>query len=273
MAESFKLKKISVVIPMYNSSSTIIRCLDSVLSQTYQDTSYEVIVVNDGSKDNSREIVELYIKECNHPNYKIILINQINGGVSKARNIGLQNSSGEFIAMLDSDDVWNQNKLDIQMRYFTNSKFSIEFIGCARNNEVLYLRGKKIDCPYKVSPKDLLLKMFPQTSTAIFRSDVFKKNGGYNPEMSHAEDGELWLRYCSVCNFYYIPDSLVITGDGKPNFGHSGLSADLKKMYQGNIKILDLAREKKIISNLEYFNFKIYYYLKHLRRIIITNLR
>ena len=262
--------KISVVIPMYNASKTIERALNSIKEQTFK-CNYQIIVVNDGSKDNSQEIVEKYISD--HPELNIILINQINGGVSKARNTGLRKANGDFIALLDSDDIWMSNKIERQVNEIQNLDGKIDFIRCARNNEKLYLKGKYINSTYKVSPKDLLIKMFPQTSTALFKRSLYIERGGYNESMTHAEDGELWVRFCKDSEFYYMPESLVITGDGKPSFGHSGLSANLLKMYEGNIKILNIAKNQKIISNSQYLFFRIFYKIKHYRRIILTKIR
>lgn len=257
---------------MYNSSSTIVKCLDSVLNQTYQDSSYEVIIVNDGSKDNSKEIVESYIKEYLNPNYKIILINQTNGGVSKARNTGLQYANGDFIALLDSDDEWLPDKLDRQISVINEGE-SIDFLGCSRNGEQLKIFGKRIDSLHKASVKELLLKMFPQTSTAIFKKEVYLRNGGYNENMTHGEDGEFWVRICSNSNFYYLPESLVITGSGKPSFGHSGLSANLKAMQKGNEYIIQQALKNKLIGYTFYYFLMFFYKFKYLRRIIITKIR
>ena len=107
--------KISVIIPMYNAENTILTALNSIKNQTYK-CEYEVIVVNDGSLDNSKKIVEEYILE--NPQLTIILINQINGGVSKARNEGLKRAKGDYIALLDSDDEWLPQKVEKQMLVF-----------------------------------------------------------------------------------------------------------------------------------------------------------
>jgi len=100
--------KISVVIPMYNSRDTIIKSLDSIKYQTALDKIFEIIVVNDGSTDDSLEIVKKY-KELN-PSLTIIIIDRHNGGVSVARNEGMKIAKGDWIALLDSDDEWLPNK-------------------------------------------------------------------------------------------------------------------------------------------------------------------
>ena len=93
---------------MYNSAGTIIKALDSVKAQTFK-CYYDVIVINDGSMDKSQELVENY--KFDNDRFNLILINQKNGGVSKARNAGLKNAKGDFIAFLDADDYWVKSKI------------------------------------------------------------------------------------------------------------------------------------------------------------------
>ena len=255
---------------MYNAESTIVSCVQSVLAQTYTG-KVEIIIINDGSKDNSQKIVEEIIKN-NNSVIDIQLINKENGGVSSARNKGLALAKGDYIALLDSDDEWLENKLEIQMEILKSSA-EIDFIGCARNNEVLKIFGKKIETLHKANVKELLVKMYPQTSTAVFKRRLFEQFGGYNESMTHAEDGNLWVRYCTYCNFYYITDSLVITGDGKPHYGHSGLSANLRAMEMGAIFTLQEARNKRIISASLFYSFYIFYKMKYYRRLVLTKIR
>ena len=118
-------KIVSVVIPMYNAQNDILRCLTSVHNQTYK--KLEVIVVNDGSKDNSELLVNEFMNK--HPELKISLINKSNGGVSSARNIGLKLANGGFIALLDSDDDWYPNKIETQLNLF-NQYPTIDFLAC-----------------------------------------------------------------------------------------------------------------------------------------------
>ena len=106
---------ISVIVPMYNSEQTIKSTLESVISQTF--TNFECIVVNDGSKDKSLKIVESLA--INDPRIKII--SSQNNGVSSARNLGIAFASGEFIAFLDSDDLWAPTKLQSQVKILHSS--------------------------------------------------------------------------------------------------------------------------------------------------------
>lgn len=111
---------ISVVIPLYNKESYILQTLQSVLNQTYK--NFECIIVDDGSTDSSVELVSKFISENNLP---WTLISQENSGQTKARNLAIQNSLGEFIAFLDSDDLWPVSKLSFQVEALEKNPDSV----------------------------------------------------------------------------------------------------------------------------------------------------
>ncbi len=108
---------ISVVIPLYNKEKWVKRCVESVLDQTY--SHMEILIVNDGSTDNSLQVVETI--EDN----RIKIINKPNGGVSSARNLGIEHAKGEYIAFLDADDEWEPKHLDILLEGFERFKDAI----------------------------------------------------------------------------------------------------------------------------------------------------
>lgn len=261
---------ISVIIPMYNSESTIKRALNSVKEQTAISSISEIIVVNDGSNDNSLE--ELYNYCEMNKDMPIKVINKENGGVSSARNAGLKVARGKYIALLDSDDEWLPKKIESQLKILMENG-DIDFLGCNRNNENLKILFKKINKLHKANINELIIKMFPQTSTAIFKRSIIEKIGFYDEEQRYAEDGNYWFKICADYNFYIDPQSLVITGDGKPSFGFSGLSQNLVGMHKGNIKNLKELLGKNKINYITYILARIYYFIKHIRRVIITKLR
>ncbi|MGR1183683.1 glycosyltransferase family 2 protein [Aeromonas veronii] len=261
--------RLSIIIPAYNSEGTILKALDSIYNQIgIGELTFEVIVIDDGSTDNTLEIVKQYSNKYNN----LFVHSKSNGGVSSARNCGIRLARGEWIAFLDADDRWLSGKLVHQFGVIDKIK-DVDFIGCARNGEDLKIFNRKIDSLYKATVDDLLIKMFPQTSTAIVRRSLLDKVGYYDESMSHAEDGELWVRLCNAGNFYYSPESLVVTGDGKKNFGESGLSGDLAKMHNGTLKILTYCRDREIISNFNYFMYKVFYIAKYYRRKLIVKMR
>ena len=108
--------KWSIIIPVYNVEQYLSKCLDSVLRQGWEENEYEVLLVNDGSKDRSLSICEQYAEK--HNNFRII--NQENAGVSAARNNGIEHAQGEFVGFLDSDDYLLDNGYSLATCPFNN---------------------------------------------------------------------------------------------------------------------------------------------------------
>lgn len=259
---------ISVVIPMYNSRKTIEDSIRSVLNQTRSDLIDEVVVVDDGSTDESGQLVrETFAGES-----KVKIISKENGGVSTARNAGIKATDSEWIALLDSDDVWLSEKIEKQWSEI-EKHHQIKFIGCNRNNENLHW-GKKVDDNlYLLELKHILIKNWPHTSTALIRREVFKDVGLFNEKMRYAEDGDMWNRIACKYPLFYISESLEIAGGKKRQFGESGLSANLKEMHKGNIRNIKRLREEKKISEGFYCFLSFYSYTKYIRRKLITKWR
>jgi glycosyltransferase involved in cell wall biosynthesis len=261
---------ISVVIPMYNSAESILRSIGSVLNQTYKGT-LEIIVVNDGSTDNSLKVVEDYICANNITN--VIVVNKQNGGVSSARNAGMKQAKGDFIALLDSDDEWGENKLARQIEVLTDNP-QITLLGCNRNNEVVSsFAFKRFSRLTPISARLLLLKNFFPTPTVIFRREILQTIGFFDELQRFAEEGNYWIRICSKESCALLNESHIITGGGKPDFGHSGLSANLLEMEKGELKNIKLALKLNIINYVEFLLLNVYSVTKYLRRLIIVNLR
>lgn len=124
------MKKISVIIPMYNSEAYIKQCIRSVTSQTYQ--NLEILVIDDGSADGSREICE----ELSRTDERIRLYSQENGGVSKARNLGLETASGEYVFFLDSDDAIHPLLLEEMIGQAERQQAKMVFCDCTRVNSI-----------------------------------------------------------------------------------------------------------------------------------------
>ena len=254
---------------MYNSKDTIIRALDSVRNQTAYDSILEVIVVNDGSKDDSSEIVSKY-KEKN-PDFPLVLVDKKNGGVSTARNKGMELAKGEWIALLDSDDEWFYDKLEVQINIIKQNS-DVDFLGGPFNDKVLKIFTKKIDKLYKAQISDICIRNFPQPSTVVFKKEIYNEIGGFDEKQRYAEDGNYFLKICGKYNLYYFPKRLITYDDGKRGFGSSGLSANLKEMYAGNKKnIIELYYNKQIKFFFLVF-LRVYYYLKYIRRIFLTRI-
>lgn len=260
---------VSVIIPAYNSERTIIRALESVRNQSLVESILEVIVVNDGSTDNTKYFVEQYRDK--HKYFPVKIINKKNGGVSTARNLGLNEAKGYWIALLDSDDEWCQNKLQMQFDIIKNRK-DIDFIGGNHTDQVVKIFWKPICKLYKPSIKELCIKMFPQTSTVLFKKEIYSEIGGYDETRKYCEDGQFFLKICERYNYYYMPEQLIIFDGGRRGFGVSGLSCDLRGMQDGFMKNLKELRERKSISLFFYIWVSVFSQLKYFRRIMICKL-
>lgn len=187
----------SIIIPLYNKSAYIGKCLQSVFNQTF--TAFEVIVVNDGSTDASLEIV----KNLNVPDtQKLQVINQINSGVSTARNNGVKAAKYDYIAFLDADDWWDPTYLS-EMNYLIEafpeaaiygSNYNLIKSGISRlatvGVEPSYTKGL-IDY-IQIYAKTLCMPLW--TCTTVIRKETFKSENGFNPILKLGEDFDLWVR-------------------------------------------------------------------------------
>lgn len=225
---------VSVIIPMYNSEGTIIRALNSVCNQDYK--NFEVIIINDGSRDNSKFLIENFIEENN--TNKIRLINQENSGVSVARNRGIIEAKGEYIAFLDSDDVWENNKLSTQINIMEKNKdiFLLSTLLISDKNK------KSTNIIKDISFKKLLFKNYFMTSTVVIKKQVFETVGYFNTNKNHSEDYELWLRISERFRTSIFMGKLTTY-----SLDNNGLSSNLIKMQKGEIEnYFELYKNKKI---------------------------
>ena len=177
--------KVSVIIPTYNSDATISRALRSVLNQTLSD--FEVIVIDDGSIDKTIEILRDY--ELQDQRVRVFLVDK-NGGPGPARNIGIQHSRGELIAFLDSDDFWLPEKLETQIKLFSNKKVIITYTSVLFLNSKGFIKGIIKSRP-KVGLKEMYFTNRVTTSSAMFRKDL--DGSKTMPAIRNREDYAYWL--------------------------------------------------------------------------------
>lgn len=123
--------EVSIIIPAYNCGKYIIKCLDSIINQTFQD--FEVIILNDGSKDDSQQVIEKYIEE--HKEFDIKLINQENMGVAKTRNKGMKLAKGKYLAFIDNDDFFDKDYLEVFHDAITAGDYDVVIGGYKRPDE------------------------------------------------------------------------------------------------------------------------------------------
>ncbi|CAA7386112.1 glycosyltransferase family 2 protein [Chryseobacterium fistulae] len=259
---------ISVIIPIFNAEKTIIRTLDSVKAQTIGVDIFEIIIINDGSTDESKNVIEKYIIE--NSTMTIQLINQSNKGVSYARNRGLKIAKGDYIALLDADDEWLPKKIEKQLTYFQDISVPIDFLATRRNNNKILFPYCVINHLAEITFKKLLIRNETQPSTVIFKRKVLENTGYFNPDQRYAEDLNYWMKVSKNNKMYILDESLVIADGGKRTFGASGLSANLSAMEQGFQRNLKEMYRVKRINFIQYILLMLFYKAKYIVLLIRT---
>src|SRR4030042_3198273 len=203
-SEKNKILKVSAVIPTYNRGQKVCEAIDSVLSQTYP--LYEIIVIDDGSTDNTPVLLRKYKK-------KIRYFCQKNKGPSAARNLGIKKSTGDFIAFLDSDDLWDKDKIKEQIDFY--AKINDPDIGMIDTfSKIIDFEGKTLCKLNAVKQKNvvrelILRNIINQTSSVLVKRNVFRQVGVFNEKMGGVEDRELWIRIANRFNVYTVDKYLV----------------------------------------------------------------
>ncbi|MFM5038901.1 glycosyltransferase family 2 protein [Aeromonas veronii] len=251
---------ISVVIPMYNASQTIERALRSVENQINFEFK-EVIIIDDGSSDNSYEIVAGYKGKSK---LNIIIFKQKNQGVSSARNFGIEHASGNYVAFLDSDDEWLPEKTKEQMNLFKIP--GVVMVGGNHFNRSREGMGAFAFIDYKKQ----LFKNYFQTSTVIVARDVLNVFGGFYVEQKYAEEGRFYFELLNHGKAILLNKPVVIyDGGNKAGFGHSGLSKNIIEMQRGEIANIKFAYKKNNASIYLVALAYCYSWLKFVRRSIM----
>jgi len=204
---------VSIVIPAFNSAKLIGATLETVLAQS--EPPVEIIVVDDGSTDHTVDVVARY--------ERVRILRQTNGGPSKARNVGIQAACGDYIAFLDSDDLWVANKLSTQMtaiKFYKNAGFCFSTIWMMLENThdetplgpyyppelVSWLHEKESNrgavCGWAYNL--LLQANCVDTSSMVARKDLLLKVGMFDESLTYGEDHDLWLRLARTCPGIFI---------------------------------------------------------------------
>ncbi|MEJ2610363.1 MAG: glycosyltransferase [Candidatus Thiodiazotropha sp.] len=198
---------VSVIIPTYNRGHTICRALDSVFAQSLPPS--EIIVVDDGSTDDTQAIIEERYSQCRY-------LQQPNLGVSRARNLGIEHAQGEWLAFLDSDDCWLPNKLQRQCEQLTESPN----LRLCHSDEIWVRNGVRVNQMRKHKKRGgwIFQHCLPlcviSPSAAILHRSLFEEFGLFDPELPACEDYDLWLRICSREAVLYTDTPLIVKYGG-----------------------------------------------------------
>lgn len=258
------MTKVSVIVPIYNVEKYLEKCLDSLVNQTLKDI--EIILVNDGSTDNSGQIAKEYVSKYKE---KIVYLEKQNGGLSDARNYGLEYAKGDYISFVDSDDYISKNLYSELVRYMEEDydmvKFGILTVDL-KNNKMIENKSKQFENKTGEEAFDILYKTDKMTEVAwgyLYKASFWKENNfKFTKDMYHEDFGLIPLvilkakkvASTNILGYYYVQSDKSITrnSDEKKKLK---MSYDLLKFYDNMIKEI----ENYDISKKTKENIKIYY--------------
>ena len=198
---------ISTIIPTFNSGKFIKDTIESIFNQTYN--NIEIIVFDDNSTDSTIKICESFSR---YSNFKLIKAGYHTGNIAKARNFAINNSNGEYVAFLDSDDLWEQNKIEEQMKYTDDNDFicSNAKVIDENNNIISEVYFSNIVDLDKIRITDLLIDNLVITSSVLSKKELIIKAGYFSESLGNlAEDYALWLNIVKINEIKYIKESLT----------------------------------------------------------------
>ena len=200
---------ISIVVPLFNKEKSVGRCLASILRQTHP--ASEIIIVNDGSTDNSRQAVQLI------QDPRIRLLDQANGGVSTARNLGLAQATHEYVALLDADDEWAPVFLEKMVflieQFPTAGLYYAGYTGSQNKRKVVPSPIAKLPLGHAgiIDIFKYNLGQGPCSSSTVLRKSFLEKAGGFDPLLVKGEDTDLWIRFALAgpVAYYNLPLAFI----------------------------------------------------------------
>ena len=237
---------ISVIVPTYNRASLVVCAIQSIREQTYQ--NFEIIVVDDGSTDNTKEVVEslgdMRIRYISH---------ERNKGGSAARNTGIKAARGKYIAFLDSDDEWEPSKIERQLEIFSKGDARLGAVGAGRIIKFTNSNRKEIKIPSgslgNIYKKLLQGKSFPgATSTIIIKRECFEKVGLFDESLESSQEYDLYIRIAKYYNFDAVREALVRCYI----YAFPGISLNPNAQVRGRQKmLLKYSQEMPTLSKLK----------------------
>ncbi len=195
--------KVSIIVPVYNAQNYIEQTINSVLNQDYE--NWELLLVENGSVDDSVEL----IRQFEDPRIKLIVM-EGNVGAANARNEGMKQADGRYVSYLDADDLWQKNKLSLQINFMKEKEAAFSFTGYEFGDENAVGTGRVVRVPEKLVYKQALNNTTIFTSTVMFDTHKITKDRLYMPNVK-SEDSALWFRILREgVTAYGLDENLVI---------------------------------------------------------------
>lgn len=217
---------VSIIMPSYNTAHFIAESIRSVQSQSY--TEWELIIVDDGSTDDTDNVVRQYLTD-NRIRY---LKNNINSGAALSRNRALREAKGKWIAFLDSDDLWEPQKLEKQIAFMRDNSYHFSYTNYAEVDENSVPNGKKVTGPAKITKQGMynycwmgcLTVMYDRNIVGLIQIADIKKNNDY----------AMWLKVCQKTDCYLLDECLASYRRGRPG---SISTHDVKKLISWHYRL------------------------------------
>lgn len=193
------MPQISIVLPTFNGEAYLAESIESILSQTFED--FELIIVNDCSTDRTAEIIEQYVKKDSRVKS---IYNDVNQRLPKSLNIGFENASGKYYSWTSDDNIYKPQALECMYAVLERrNNVGLVYCDCEQIDET----GKVIGQHLTAMPNELY-KGTTVGACFLYRSDIAKKVGGYDPDLFLVEDYDYWIRIAKYAELFYYPDTM-----------------------------------------------------------------
>ena len=244
--------KISVILPVYNSQEFLSQSINSILNQTYK--NFELIIINDGSTDNSKEICKYFSKKDN----RIIFIDKDHEGLTKSLNKALKIAKGKYIARQDADDVSLPERFEKQINWFLkNERRVLCGTNCKiLNNNNFYKNNKSLKFTNSGIKKKLKYSNCFVHSTAMFLRNSSQKLGNYDENLEYAQDYDLWWKLATLGEVGNLNEKLLILRNRENSISVKNKNNQTLNFIQSCVKFY--AYNKKIVGINENKDLKFY---------------
>ena len=257
----------SVVIPAYNCAKTIVPAIESLLKQTRIDLIEEILVINDGSTDDTEAVLHGYLTQSHA--VPIRYFSQTNRGVSATRNFGIRRSVAPWIALLDADDMWRPEKIERQYEAIL-SEPKIKLLGTKYSLTILFGQKKGL---VRISPRDLCIRSVYWTTSVVFEKDTGIRFRLFDETMQFSEDLNFFQKFLSVDGCYVLGEDLVRIDCWKTYSGATGLSSHLREMHEGRNRCAKELCAAGLISPQFLHFILVFNELKYLRRVSLCAMK
>lgn len=215
---------VSIIMPNYNGAKFLKETIDSVVNQTYK--NWELLFVDDCSTDNSVDLVAQY----KDPRIRIFK-NKTNSGAATSRNIALREAAGKWIAFLDSDDLWEENKLKKQIQFMHDHDYHFSYTSYVHINEESEPLNVKVTGPKKIMKRKMFCYNYVGCLTVMYDAELVGLIQ-VEPTLKSRNDYAIWLKACKLCDCYYLDDTLSKYRVRNNSLTHSGLKPLIKNQYR-----------------------------------------